>query len=376
MIPERRLETLIQQALLYQKSKCLYHNPSTNPDTEHLSLYTDHSCDRNQFPNLCGHILREHLDEVWFVAFSHHGRYLASSSKDGSVLIWDVDAGFTVKYRLHGHRDAVAFLSWSPDDTRLISCSSDHSARVWNMDTGEQVLHFSKHTDAVTSAAWFPNGQYFVTGSLDKCIYMVDVHSGDIEFRWNGARVTDLGITPDGHKMVAICHEKKIRIYSLATKDELACIQESDSITSVNLSTDSRFALVNLSSQELHVWDLSDVKLCQKYLGQKQGRFVIRSCFGGNMNDSHTDSQNFVVSGSEDAFVYVWHRFHGQLIERLEGHTACVNSVAWNSKRNLFVSGSDDHTVRVWVAPGYKGKMEPEAVGNGEGDRDEKMKLT
>jgi hypothetical protein len=115
----------------------------------------------------------------------------------------------------------------------------------------------------------------------------------------------------------------------------ICSIQETDSITSLSLSRDSKYALVNISSQvcesfyltisiralsflffvfsffllsfflrgnffirlnvflqEIHMWDLSSRCLVRKFYGQKQGKFVIRSCFGG-VNDS------FVVSGSE-----------------------------------------------------------------------------
>lgn len=35
-------------------------------------------------------ILQGHSDEVWFLQFSHNGKYLASSSKDQSAMIWEV----------------------------------------------------------------------------------------------------------------------------------------------------------------------------------------------------------------------------------------------------------------------------------------------
>lgn len=136
-------------------------------------------------------------------------------------------------------------------------------------------------------------------------------------------------------------------------------LTENESITSVFLSPDDRHLLVNLSvqvlfliySQEIHLWDLHEKRVLAKYIGQKQGRFVIRSCFGGVY-------ENFILSGSEDSHVYVWSREHGNVLEVLSSHTGkqcilnkgCVNCVTWNQTRNIFASASDDHSIRIWSA--------------------------
>jgi len=116
--------------------------------------------------------------------------------------------------------------------------------------------------------------------------------NGEVIHTFFGVRTTDLAVTKDGKFLVAVCHEKKIRIYDLEDMKELGSIQETESITSLCLSADDKHALVNLSSQEIHMWNLHEKLMVRKYVGQKQGKFVIRSCFGGL-------HQAFVVSGSE-----------------------------------------------------------------------------
>jgi len=138
-------------------------------------------------------------------------------------------------------------------------------------------------------------------------------------------------------------------VYDMITKQTIASLKLDGETTSVRVSHDSRYALINHAPDEMHLWDLSLSRIACKFTGQKQGKHVIRSCFGG------VDG-NFVASGSEDGNVYVWHRDSGALLEVLSGHgEGSVNSVAWNPKNErMFASCSDDKTVRIWeaVTPG------------------------
>ncbi|KAJ3009732.1 UNVERIFIED_CONTAM: hypothetical protein HDU68_002532 [Siphonaria sp. JEL0065] len=336
-LPEDRLEALFAQSIEFQKSNCLYHNV---PD-EKISLLVDHICDRSSFPTKTHHVLDGHSDEVWFVAFSAHGELLASASKDRTCIIWDA-LTFKPIHILRGHTDHVSVLAWSSDSEYLVTGSNDNSIKLWNVNNGTCVQTFSLHSETITSLAFIPKipATSFVSSSVDKNVLLWSLE-GHVLHKWNGVRVTDLNITSDGTRMVTIS-DKRIRVFDLSSKEEILTLQEHDAITSINTAQDCRFALVNVAAcQEIHLWDMHENQVVRKFTGHKQGRFVIRSCFGGLF-------QNFVLSGSEDSNVYVWNRERGVLLERLEGHSATVNSISWNTNLNVFASASDDCTIRIW----------------------------
>lgn len=105
-----------------------------------------------------------------------------------------------------------------------------------------------------------------------------------------------MAVTPDGESMITVFSDKEIRILNLETKVERV-ISEEQPITSLSISGDGKFFIVNLSCQEIHLWDLAgEWKQPLKFSGHRQSKYVIRSCFGG------LDS-SFIASGSEDSQV-------------------------------------------------------------------------
>ncbi|KAI4276063.1 MAG: hypothetical protein L6R35_006235 [Caloplaca aegaea] len=359
MIPPHRLAVLLDQVKQNQISQCLYHNPSSSP-----SLFSDHLCDRSQFPLRTILELNQSAGEVWAMEFSHNGRRLATSGQATDVLIYDTST-FQVLHRLTEHTDSVASLSWSPDDSKLITCSHDKTARVWDTPSGQVLLKIDYHQEPVTTAAWSPDGQSFVTGSLNGAHRLVLWSiEGDIIHDWEVSyRVQDCAVSPDGKRLVVISSECQIVVYDFETRREEYCILNKTRMTCINVSRDSRQMLVNMANSEIHLIDIDTAEIIKRFLGQQQGEFVIRSTFGGA-------DQNLVISGSEgetqnivllagiaqsdlftpDSRIYIWHKENGSLIETLEGHQepGCVNVVAWNpTDPCMFASGGDDRKIRM-----------------------------
>lgn len=91
MLPPRRLQALLCQAVEHQKDRCPYHNSVHDTGLDGVSLLTDHVCSREDFPSESHQIITDHVDEVWYCAFSNDGTMLATGSKDLTVIVWDID---------------------------------------------------------------------------------------------------------------------------------------------------------------------------------------------------------------------------------------------------------------------------------------------
>lgn len=331
--------------MLKQLDSCFYHN-----SPKEISLYEDHQCSREQIPSKCNQILRDHKNEVWFVQFSNSGKYLASSSSDCTAIIWTVkeDDTLSLKHCLEGHGKPVSSVAWSPDDTMLLTCGNKEALKLWDVDTGLCRLTFASPVNCIiSSCAWFPDSKKIVCGSCEphNRISTFDLEGNELEV-WEGERmpkVSDLAVTPDGNNLV-MCSSREIWVRDFPRGKEWV-ITEEHPITSLSVSRDGRSLIVNLNSQEIHLWSVPERCIVpDRFTGHKQGKYVIRSCFGGS-------NCLFIASGSEDSQVYIWQRRHEKPIQVLSGHSMTVNCVSWNPTRpHMLASASDDQTVRVWTA--------------------------
>ncbi|KAF3647887.1 hypothetical protein FXO38_18449 [Capsicum annuum] len=217
----------------------------------------------------------------------------------GQIGDWVLDDGkLTQRHVLRSHQKPVSFVAWSPDDTMLLTCGNIEVLNLWDVETGTCKHTYGDAGFIISSCAWFPDSKRFVCGSSDpeKGIYMWDCEGNEIR-SWKGMRmpkVLDLAITADGEKLISIFSDRDIRILNVGTSAERV-ISEAHPLTSLSLSGDGKFFIVNLNSQEIHMWDIAGKWLSPlKFKGHRQHKYVIRSCFGG------LDS-TFIASGSEDS---------------------------------------------------------------------------
>lgn len=250
---------------------------------------------------------------------------------------------------------------------------------------------------------WFHSPEHrgrFIVGSPDREVAIYDMNKKSILFRLSGStlapssslsslnqppteqfpRVHDLKITSDDKHLILMPHQGNIDVYDLSQFPTVDMVEKNEvSLDKVALTRVSRLGvqrrmtcvslpqlqyptsplgsllLVSLQSNELQLWDFKEQILLQKYFGQRQEQFIIRSCFGY--------SNKLIASGSEDGKVFLWDRINGNIVGVLTAHMADrpvpsgsnkkfgknCNVVVWSpTDKALFASGGDDGYIKVW----------------------------
>ncbi|KAF5533116.1 GTP-binding protein beta subunit [Fusarium mexicanum] len=100
------------------------------------------------------------------VDLSRDGKYTASGHQNGSVYIFNNDTG-RVLYSLSGLAKPVRSVAFSPGNTRLAAAGDAGIIALYDMKHGEHVGNLTGHSSWITSLDWSDTGEYLLSGSMD-----------------------------------------------------------------------------------------------------------------------------------------------------------------------------------------------------------------
>ncbi|KAI0824524.1 WD40 repeat-like protein [Trametes gibbosa] len=161
-----------------------------------VHLYIADTFDLAQPPSL--RTKRGHRSSVTAAVASHDGNWLYSSGKEGSIIKWDMRTGRQVhthhKCRVDkgkgksreivdvsGHVDEIWVLAISPDGKYLASGGKDRRVGIWDVEKNEWVKGFAGHRDCISALAFrkappsLQTPTQLYSGSYDRTLKLFDL---------------------------------------------------------------------------------------------------------------------------------------------------------------------------------------------------------
>lgn len=120
-------------------------------------------------------------DYISQVAWSPDGRYIAASSPNNGVIVWDASTGQHVYTR-----QGASVMTWAPQGDLIASANSAGRVQVWQAATGAVQFSFQGQTGAngVAALAWSPNGKLIAASGQDVRIW--DVTDNKLHYIYTG----------------------------------------------------------------------------------------------------------------------------------------------------------------------------------------------
>ncbi|KAL9105506.1 MAG: hypothetical protein Q9227_009336 [Pyrenula ochraceoflavens] len=349
-----------------------------------------------------------HFDTVTGLHWSSDSRFFVSASKDLTSRIWSLDPedGFEPT-TLAGHRESVKFACFSADQESIYTVSQDGALFRWEYTSMPQVngndqddmiisederwrivqRNYFMQSNAKVNCAFFHAASNLLTVGFSNGlfglyelpdftnIHLLSISQSDISciasnktgewlafgsskngqllvWEWQSESyilkqqshldsMNTMAYSPDGGRITTGADDGKIKIWDTSSGFHVATFTEhSSGVTGSAFSKRNNVLFTSSLDGSVRAWDMLRYRNFRTFTAPTRLSF---SCL------TIDPSGEVVCAGSQDSFeIHIWNVQTGQLLDQLSGHEGPISTLAFSPDGNTLISGSWDHTIRLW----------------------------
>ncbi|KAL2537587.1 Transducin/WD40 repeat-like superfamily protein [Forsythia ovata] len=263
-----------------------------------------------------------HSKDVTDFDFSTNNQYIASSSLDKTVRVWDILKGLCMRV-IYGVSSQLC-IRFHPVNNNFLSVgNANKETTVFNFSTGRTIS--KKIFDSeITAMDHDHTGQLIFCGDSQGCVYTVTMES-----RTGALSRSHSNRSSSKHKSPVTTVQ--YRTFSLLARGPV-------------LLTFARDGTLSFFSVSLEIKGYLTLRCALKLAPRLHS---IRASFCPLLS---LEKGEYIVAGSEDANVYFYDltRPKHTCVNKLQGHGYPVIGIAWNHGENFLASSDFGGTVIVW----------------------------
>jgi len=290
-----------------------------------------------QIPLTCPGHTRPVVDLAFSDLENNDSYFLISGCKDGKPMLRHGETGDWIG-TFEGHKGAVWGATLNSNASLAATASADFTVKLWNAVSGTEQTTFT-HNHIAKTVDFSTNPGKLLTGSNEKKMRIFDINSPDKD-----ADIID-GLTSNpkaclwynnDQTILSGADEKLIKVYDARTLSLERTITLEKPLNGMQLTRDKTILCVASGDQAIF-YDTESLK--------EMKRFSMSTDI--NSVALHPNMSCF-AAGGQDFLMYKYDYNTGLEQEASHGHFGPVHCVRFSPDGEIYASGSEDGTLRLW----------------------------
>jgi WD40 repeat protein len=318
-----------------------------------------------------------HTEDIICAEFSPNGKYVATSSFDNTIKIWEANTGKLV-FNLTEYIYTEYMVGWFPNSQKFYSISGDsitnvysiksgnilcrlyghltlllpnnnivtahlNNIKLWDTETGHNIKTLTGHKDSILSLVHVSDNK-IVSTSADGTCKIWNFENGELLHTFNiyYPNYNLSSLSPDGNYILLPAKKNTVAIFEIFKEDKKFTIKIDEKIRSAKWSPDGQVLATRSGCNKVQLWDALTGNLIHDIAGINTAGHV-----SGVMNINFSNDGSKLIVSSRD-IGRIWDVNTGKLLLALTPKNGYVLYSDFLFEDSMVYTVLTDSTVKIW----------------------------